>query len=257
MGQSYNDRNLLAQGSISRIHNKIWRQLNEMPFQTLQSNKPGDRDTLSGWYQLAAAVRYQQGDPAAQKSRFNIWKQGWANHPGAKRPPAALTARVQSKTPQNIALLLPLQDEYQVTSNTLLNGFMSGYYQKLARGAAVPNITVYDTSAEPVAEVYSNAVNSGAELVIGPMRQSQVEELLSLPQLEVPTITLNRVDKNIANPPANLYHFGLSALDEKEKIANRAWLEGQTNVLLIAPDSGWGKRATHTLSITGPPAVER
>ena len=244
LGQSYNDRNLLAQGSISRIHNKIWHRLNEMPFQILQSNKPGDRDTLSGWYQLAAAVRYQQGDPAAQKSRFNVWKQRWASHPGAKRPPAALTARVQSKTPRNIALLLPLQDEYQITSNTLVNGFMSGYYQKLARGATVPNITVYDTSAKPVAEVYSNAVNSGAELVIGPMRQSQVEQLLSLPQLEVPTITLNRVDRNIENPPDNLFQFGLSALDEMEQIADRAWLEGQANVLLIAPDSGWGKRAT-------------
>lgn len=244
LGQSYNDRNLLAQGSISRIHNKIWHRLNEMPFQILQSNKPGDRDTLSGWYQLAAAVRYQQGDPAAQKSRFNVWKQRWASHPGAKRPPAALTARVQSKTPRNIALLLPLQDEYQITSNTLVNGFMSGYYQKLARGATVPNITVYDTSAKPLAEVYSNAVNSGAELVIGPMRQSQVEQLLSLPQLEVPTITLNRVDRNIENPPDNLFQFGLSALDEMEQIADRAWLEGQANVLLIAPDSGWGKRAT-------------
>ena len=247
LGQSYNDRNLLAQGSISRIHNKIWHRLNEMPFQILQSNKPGDRDTLSGWYQLAAAVRYQQGDPAAQKSRFNVWKQRWASHPGAKRPPAALTARVQSKTPRNIALLLPLQDEYQITSNTLVNGFMSGYYHKLARGATVPNITVYDTSAKPLAEVYSNAVNSGAELVIGPMRQSQVEQLLSLPQLEVPTITLNRVDRNIENPPANLFQFGLSALDEMEQIADRAWLEGQANILLIAPDSGWGKRATQYL----------
>lgn len=244
LGKSYNNRNLMAQGSISRIHNKIWRELSEMPFETLQSNKPGDRDILSGWYQLAEAVRYQQGDPAAQKSRFTIWKQRWANHPGAKRPPSALTARVQSKTPQNIALLLPLQDEYQITSNTLLNGFMSGYYQKLARGAAVPNVTVYDTSSQPLAEVYNSAVNSGAELVIGPMRQSQVEELLSLPQLEVPTITLNRVDKNIENPPANLFQFGLSALDEMEQIADRAWLEGQSNVLLIAPDSGWGKRAT-------------
>ena len=247
LGQSYNDRNLLAQGSISRIHNKIWHRLNEMPFQILQSNKPGDRDTLSGWYQLAAAVRYQQGDPAAQKSRFNVWKQRWASHPGAKRPPAALTARVQSKTPRNIALLLPLQDEYQITSNTLVNGFMSGYYHKLARGATVPNITVYDTSAKPLAEVYSNAVNSGAELVIGPMRQSQVEQLLSLPQLEVPTITLNRVDRNIENPPENLFQFGLSALDEMEQIADRAWLEGQANILLIAPDSGWGKRATQYL----------
>jgi outer membrane PBP1 activator LpoA protein len=194
---------------------------------------------------LAASVRYQQGDPVAQQSRFDIWQQRWKNHPGAKKPPSALTARVQSRAPKNIALLLPLQDEYEIPSNTLLNGFMSGYYQKLARGSAVPNVAIYDTSELPLTDVYNNAVDQGAQLVIGPMRQSQVQELLSLPSLDVPTMTLNRVDKSIENPPENLIQFGLSALDEVEQIANRAWLQGQTNVLLIAPDSGWGQRATN------------
>jgi outer membrane PBP1 activator LpoA protein len=151
---------------------------------------------------------------------------------------------VQSRAPKNIALLLPLQDEYEIPSNTLLNGFMSGYYQKLARGSAVPNVAIYDTSELPLTDVYNNAVDQGAQLIIGPMRQSQVQELLSLPALDVPTMTLNRVDKSIENPPENLIQFGLSALDEVEQIANRAWLQGQTNVLLIAPDSGWGQRAT-------------
>jgi outer membrane PBP1 activator LpoA protein len=245
LGESYSQRKILGQGSIALIHEKIWRQLNELPFQTLQKTQPGDRDTLAGWYKLAAAVRYQQGDPAAQKSRFTIWQQRWENHPGAKKPPSALTGRIQGRAPKNIALLLPLQDEYEIPSNTLLNGFMSGYYQKLAQGSAVPNINIYDTSEAPVNDVYNSAVNAGADLVIGPMRQSQVEELLSLSELDVPTMTLNRVDRSIENPPENLIQFGLSALDEVEQIADRAWLEGQTNILLIAPDSGWGQRATN------------
>ena len=244
LGESYSQRKILGQGSIALIHNKIWRQLNALPFETLQKTQPGNRDTLTGWYELAAGVRYQQGDPAAQQSHFTIWQQRWKNHPGAKKPPSVLTSRIQSRAPKNIALLLPLQNEYEIPSNTLLNGFMSGYYQKLARGSAVPNISIYDTSGVSVSDAYNNAVNAGAQLVIGPMRQSQVEELLRLPALDVPTMTLNRVDKNIENPPENLIQFGLSALDEVEQIADRAWLEGQTNVLLIAPDSGWGQRAT-------------
>jgi outer membrane PBP1 activator LpoA protein len=244
LGELFSARKMLGQSSVNRIHNKIWQQLNELPFQTLQKHNPDSRDTLSGWYELAASVRYQQGDPAAQQSRFGIWKQRWANHPAAKKPPSALTARVDRQTAKNIALLLPLQDEYEIPSNTLLNGFMSGYYQKLARGGTLPNITIYDTSGQPLTDVYNNAVNGGAELIIGPMRQSQVDELLSLPQLTVPTMTLNRVDKIIDNPPENLIQFGLSAIDEVKQIADRAWLQGQKNVLLIAPESGWGKRAT-------------
>ena len=244
LGESFSERKILGQGSIALIHDKIWRQLNELPFQTLQKNRPGDRDTLAGWYELAATVRYQQGDPVAQQSRFSIWQQRWRDHPGAKKPPSALTRRIQSRAPKNIALLLPLQDEYEIPSNTLLNGFMSGYYQKLARGSAVPNISIFDTSELPVTDVYNQAVESGAQLVIGPMRQSQVETLASKPALDVPTMTLNRVEKSIANAPKNLIQFGLSALDEVEQIADRAWLEGKSNVLLIAPDSGWGQRAT-------------
>ena len=243
LGELFNNRKLLGQSSINLIHDKIWLRLNELPFQTLQKYKPDDRNTAAGWYALAAAVRYQQGDPRAQKSRFDTWQQRWSNHPGAGKPPSALTARVSGQPPKDIALLLPLQDEYETPSDTLLNGFMSGYYQKLAEGSAVPSVTIYDTSGVALTDVYSNAVNSGAQLVIGPMRQSQVEELLSLGQLDVPTMTLNRVDKNIENPPQNLIQFGLSALDEVDQIADRAWLEGRTNVLLIAPDSGWGQRA--------------
>jgi outer membrane PBP1 activator LpoA protein len=244
LGESFNERKTLGQNSIGLIHDKIWRQLNELPFHRLQKTQPGDRDTLTGWYELAAAVRYQQGDPAAQKSRFAIWQQRWRDHPGAKKPPSALTDRIQGRAPKNIALLLPLQDEYEIPSNTLLNGFMSGYYQKLARGSDVPNVSIFDTSALPVTDVYNQAVESGAQLVIGPMRQSQVETLLSKPVLDVPTMTLNRVDRSVENAPQNLIQFGLSAIDEVEQIANRAWFEGRTNVLLIAPDSGWGQRAT-------------
>jgi len=244
LGELFSDRKILGQGSIKLIHDKIWRQLNELPFQTLQKLQAGERGTLAGWYELAALVRYHQGDAAAQQSRFDIWQQNWRNHPGAKKPPSLLTARIQRQTAKNIALLLPLQDEYEIPSNTLLNGFMSGYYQKLAQGNALPNITIYDTSSRPLSDVYSNAVDKGAQLIIGPMRQSQVEELLSLPALTVPTITLNRVDRESAESPENLFQFGLSALDEVEQIADRAWLQGQTNVLLIAPNSGWGQRAT-------------
>ena len=243
LGELFSYRKLLGQSSINLIHDKIWHRLNELPFQTLQKYKPEDRNTVAGWYALAAEVRDQQGDAHAQKSHFEIWQQRWSNHPGARKPPSALSARVSGQPPKDIALLLPLQDEYEIPSDTLLNGFMSGYYQKLAQDSAVPNITIFDTSGSSLTDVYSSAVNSGAQLVIGPMRQSQVEELLSLGSLAVPTMTLNRVDKNIENLPQNLIQFGLSALDEIEQIADRAWLEGQTNVLLIAPDSGWGQRA--------------
>jgi len=232
------------QKSIALIHNKIWRQLNELPFYKLQKAKLGAKDVLSGWRELAVTMRYQQGDRMAQERLFNVWKQRWPQHPAAIVTPSALKRKARDTTVETVALLLPLQNEYAIPSETLLNGFMSAYYESMARGSAVPHVDILDTSSRPIEDVYNSAIERGAQRVIGPMRQSQVEELLLLPTLSVPTITLNRIDKALDNPPANLFQFGLSALDEVEQIADRAWQQGKINALIISPNNGWGERAS-------------
>ena len=247
LGQLYNPRKGSDQRLIARLHDQIWLQLNELPFNQLQQPDLRDRGVLAGWLELAAAMRYRQADPSAQKSFFAVWKQSWREHPGAKTPPAALRDRFRfSAVPKSIALLLPLQGEYETPSNTVLNGFVSAYYESLAQGRSLPKIAIYDTSSVPVTEVYNQAVERGADMVIGPLRQSQVEELAANPELKVPTLSLNRLDRpdnQATEPNENLVQFGLSALDEVSQIADQAWLKGQTNVLLIAPESGWGLRA--------------
>ena len=244
LGKLYNPRKISDQRLISRLHDQIWLQLNQLPFNQLQQTDPSDRGVLAGWLELAAAMRYRQADPSAQKNFFAVWKQSWREHPGANSPPAALKKRFRSTSaPKNIALLLPLQGQYETPSTTVLNGFISAYYENLGQGASLPKIAIYDTSSQPITAVYNTAVERGADMVIGPMRQSQVEELAASPRLQVPTLSLNRLDKEQLNKTENLLQFGLSALDEVNQIADQAWIQGQTNVLLIAPENGWGLRA--------------
>jgi len=250
LGGLYNPRKSTDQRLIARLHDQIWLQLNELPFNQLQQRDLADRGVLAGWLELTAAMRYRQADPSAQKSFFAVWKQSWREHPGAKTPPNLLKNRFRSSsTPKSIALLLPLQGEYETPSNTVLNGFVSAYYENLSQGRSLPKIAIYDTSSVPVTEVYNQAVERGADMVIGPLRQSQVEELAANSELKVPTLSLNRLDRpdrpnsKASEPTENLVQFGLSALDEVSQIADQAWIKGQTNVLLIAPDSGWGLRA--------------
>ena len=244
LGRLYNPRKSSDQRLIAQLQDQIWLHLNELPFNQLQQSDIGDRGELAGWFELAAAMRYRQADPSAQKSFFTVWKQSWREHPGAKTPPSVLKERFRTgAAPKSIALLLPLQGDYETPSNTVLNGFVSAYYENLAQGRILPKIAIYDTSSVAVTEVYNQAVERGADMVIGPLRQSQVEELAANPALKVPTLSLNRLDNKATEATKNLVQFGLSALDEVSQIADHAWLKGQTNVLLIAPDSGWGLRA--------------
>jgi outer membrane PBP1 activator LpoA protein len=96
----------------------------------------------------------------------------------------------------------------------------------------------------PILEVYKQAVDDGMEMVIGPMRQSEVKTLIASGDLPVPTLTLNRIDTIESTQIKNLFQFGLSTVDELTQIADRAWKKGYKNILMIAPENSWGKRSS-------------
>ena len=231
---------------VRAVHNNLWRQLATLPYSDLKQGQTHRNTTLAGWLQLAALNRDYQADANAKGQAFDSWKQRWRNHPAAKTPPIQLRKLKDSSAPSKVALLLPLQDQYEVPSYTLLEGFMGAYYEFMANNASAdaPEIRVYDTSRQSIQRAYNNAVEDGAEMVIGPMRQSEVEVLLPLDSLPVPTLSLNRVATDDKSPPENLFQFGLSPLDEVKQIADRAWLKGQRNVLVIAPSNSWGADST-------------
>ena len=239
---------LRKQQDIRAVHNSLWRQLTVQPYRYLQQGKYHPNTVLAGWLQLAELNRRHQADGQSRLLAFKDWQRRWRTHPAAKTPPEAIRTlgsfnRVQP--PGQVALLLPLQDNYEVPSYTLLNGFMGAYYQFLDNqlSADAPEIRVYDTSVQSMQRAYNNAVEGGAELIIGPMRQSEVEALLPLANLPVPTLSLNRVDTGAGAQPQNLFQFGLSPRDEIVQIADRAWRQGQRNVLTISPNNGWGRNS--------------
>ncbi|MGB2042127.1 MAG: penicillin-binding protein activator [Porticoccaceae bacterium] len=239
---------LKKQQDIRAVHNGLWRRLSVLPYSYLQQGQYHSNTVLAGWLQLAQLNREHQADAQSRTLAFADWQRRWRTHPAAKTPPRAIRALrsfSRSSAPAQVALLLPLQDNYEVPSYTLLDGFMGAYYEFLDNSASgdAPEIRLYDTSVQSLQKAYNNAVEDGAEMIIGPMRQSEVEALLPLESLPVPTLSLNRVDLNTGLQPDNLFQFGLSPQDEITQIADRAWLQGKRNVLLISPDNGWGRNS--------------
>ena len=238
---------LTKKSEVRDIHNKIWRQLNELSYAFLQQGQNHQNVRLAGWLQLAELCRKYQSSQQAQIQQYNNWQLRWNTHPAALIPPIPFSDGFKySVPPAQVALLLPLQEQYKVPSYTLLDGFMNAYYELLAQseGSDVPRVRIYDTSVQSVQKAYNNAVDDGAEVIVGPMRQSEVAELLTVPALPVPTISLNRTDDSTGLQVRNLFQFGLSPLDEMTQIADRAWQSGQRNVVLIAPDNSWGNRSS-------------
>ena len=233
---------------IRDIHDRIWSMTSRMPYRQLeQTNIKGF--VLSGWLDLAANSRRYLAHPDEQNSIYSQWRREWKGHPASKVSPSFFgSSTFWSSNPDQIALLLPLQDDYYTPSQTLIQGFMSAYYDTMnlasKKSLSLPEVRLYDTSTRPIMDVYNQAVDDGMDMVIGPLRQSEVENLMSTGDLPLPTLTLNRLDNNQLTDIENLFQFGLSTVDELTQIADRAWGKGHKHILMIAPENSWGKRSS-------------
>ena len=233
---------------IRNIHDRIWSATSRMPYAKLDKAEVNGF-VLSGWLELAANSRRYLAHPDEQDYILSQWRRNWKGHPAAKVPPSFFAGgSFWNRNPKKIALLLPLQEDYYTPSQTLIQGFMSAYYETMKldskKSIDLPELRLYDTSSMPIMDVYNQAIDDDMEMVIGPLRQSQVEELISMGDMPVPTMTLNRLDNNHSAQIENLYQFGLSTIDELTQIADRAWIKGYKNILMIAPQNSWGKRSS-------------
>lgn len=237
---------------IKAIHDEIWSVLYLMPYQALteQNNKSYQH---RGWLKLAASSREYQLHPNEQIKILNAWRRNWKKHPAAKNPPSYFSrSTFWNSNPDSIGLLVPLQENYLTASKTLIDGFMDAYYSAMnlqtKKSKKLPEVRIYDSSSDKITAVYNQAVKDGMDLIIGPMRQSEVENLGKLDEFPVPTISLNRLDNPPVSATDNLYQFGLSTEDELTQIAKKAWQRGHRNILIIAPNNNWGRKSADFMS---------
>lgn len=227
-------------------HEKIWQVLTHIPHHKMEELKASETNrNILGWYSLATITRENQEDVRLQLDKITEWQRSWPDHPASMTPPTTLTSiqTAASNIPQNIALLLPLQGSLAQAGKAIRSGFLATLYEVHGRNGDTPRVRLYDTATtDDVSELYQQAVNNGAQLVIGPVQKNKVLQLANLPELPVPTIALNYLEETPVSPSKNFYQFGLSATDEARQIADRAWIEGQRSALTITPNSSWGER---------------
>jgi outer membrane PBP1 activator LpoA protein len=228
------------------VHEKIWHVLTHIPHDKMEELKANEKDqNILGWYSLASITRKNQGDIRHQLEQIAEWQNRWPNHPASLTPPSILSSiqTTAGNIPRRIAVLLPLQGNLAQAGKAIRSGFLAALYEVHERSGETPKVRFYDTAeTENITSLYQQAINDGAQLIIGPVQKSKVKQLLSLPELPVPTIALNYLEDTTGPRPKNFFQFGLSTTDEARQIADRAWIEGQRSALTITPNSSWGDR---------------
>mgnify|MGYP002856107385 FL=1 len=241
---------LESQSDSLKIHNRIWRELTSLPFDTLSECAKDKIYSVGEWCNLARQMRNSQNNRDAQMSLFLKWKAEESQHPASQISPSWFVDLEKKWLPYTqVAILLPMQGQYRGPSQTFLDGFLNAYYELYEQdNLSLPEIRVYDTSVQTIQKVYSDAVQEGADIVIGGIRESEAAALSNLTIVSLPTITLNGINNSESLNSANLYQFNNAQYDEILQIGTKAKRLGFKRAIVIFPDQNWGYQASRHFS---------
>lgn len=228
----------------------LWSGLSSLDAEALQQLVGSGNAAAAGWAELAQLAgslgnRREELEPAVAE---------WiAAHPGHPAIPGItgeiMTAsRLIGGQRDHVVLLLPMGGQFARAAAAVRDGFLLQMY---LAGGARPRVTILDTSVENALERYAEAVQSGAQFIVGPLEKEAVARIATVPA-QVPTLALNQEPP--APPPAEgapaatrardplLFTFSLAPEDEAADAARRAYADGHRHALVVTPDNEWGTR---------------
>lgn len=222
---------------------RIWEQLStlsEASLQQLRTSPPPDQ--LSGWMELVLISRQNRTDRQQWTVELDSWR---ARYPGHSAETALLPDILNQVErfgvrAKHIAVLLPLSGRAGEAAAAIRDGMMAAYYQDELE---TPELRFYDTSTNPplIAELYQQAVEDGADFVVGPLLKDNIQQLEQSGQLTVAVLALNHTGEEHSDD-LPLYHFGLAPEDEARQVAEKVINDGHRQVIALVPDNGWGQR---------------
>jgi outer membrane PBP1 activator LpoA protein len=249
---------LKTQAEIERNHDFIWDALNRIPESTMTKElSKSQTEQVRGWLELNLIARRSDMLPEKIKPWINKWYERYTEHDAAKL--FALNLVEESERinirPERIALMLPFSGRFEQVSEAIQNGFLYAYYQdQLAKDQLIQvqlnqnqpiktelEIINASTDAAEFNLQYRQAIENGADFIVGPINKTLIESLQNRDSMPVPTLALNYGDESTSTD-LNLYQFGLSPEDEAEQIADYALAQGKRHAIILVPDTSWGQR---------------
>ena len=190
------------------------------------------------WLEMQLA--YQQGPEA-----LRVWQSTAENRPQNTGAPSHLLAWLDASPIDQITLILPLDGSLGTAGEAVATGAISQLYQSYPDPAIRPRLTVLNLAhyASPRA-AYSAAVDSGADMVLGPLTKSDVASLQQIDALPIPVIALNQPEPQIhqAIAKSGWTTFSLAPEDEADQIADEAFGDQCRNAIVMASPNDRGLR---------------
>ncbi|MBT5226583.1 MAG: penicillin-binding protein activator [Proteobacteria bacterium] len=183
-----------------------------------------------GWIDLARLYGRAGWELESLRQELDAWS---VEHPAHHATPIARNlwpetcALAQSS---QVALLLPMTSSFSKAASAFHDGVM--YLHERERPSARPVITLYDLGAdlEAVGAIYKEAIDAGADLVIGPLGRDAVSKLLADSKLLAPTLLLGPED---GRSKPNAFFVDLSRRIEARSLVTHARSRGLKHALVL------------------------
>ncbi len=218
------------------VRRKLWATLESRGARELEEMAAASTSyELRGWVELARVVDSGEHSIPRQLESLVSWRRAWEQHPAARQLPEQLRQleAAWDERPRHIALMLPLGE---AAGAAIQQGFLAGYYEALAVSREVPRISLFDsTGASDIRPLYQQAVDSGADLIVGPLFKDLVNQLLAAGELPVPTLALNYTDAEPPTGEGRLFQFALAPEDEIDAVIDLALESGHRNAAVVYP----------------------
>jgi hypothetical protein len=209
-----------------------------------QADTRADRQ-LTGWFDLALVIRQNLVRPEGVSNAIADWKTRHPHHllGESEALDTWLRYRQLFSAPRRTAALLPASGGLKSAGDALRDGLMSAYLAQPAGGELLFFPTGDDNQS--AISAYFNALDAGADRIIGPLRKESVEAMLNLAGLATPVLALNELPRSFTPPPGlagQLNGMSLSQEAEVAAVAGHAAASGYQRAIVLAPESAWGER---------------
>ena len=197
---------------------------------------------MRGWLELNLIARRSNMLPSKMEPWIGKWYELYPEHEAGLYYSEKLLSesRLIHIVPTRIALMLPFSDKFKNVAEAIQNGFLHAYYNDPEVKPELEIVNVSDDPQEFLIQ-YNQAIQNGADFIVGPLDKKLVNELQLSESLQVPTLTLNYAD-DASIGINNLYQFGLRPEDEAEQIADFALIHGRYHAVTLTPDNKLGER---------------
>ena len=243
------ERWLTTASEVDVNRQRLWAGLLvTSPIASRSAAEVATNSEVRGWLSLGALAASTGQQGIGWSNGAARWQEFYPNHPANDVIGDILTVVAgDSDYPRRIALLLPVSGRNATSGNAVQNGFFGAYFSAAAGLQDAQQIAIYDLGKSTVTDAYAQAVDDGADFVVGPLVKGDVAKLAQVPMLSVPVLALNNLSDELP-PPPGFFQFALAPEDEAASAALRALSDGSINAVALYPNNDWGRRVANSFA---------